>query len=43
LVPVAASFGVYRLDWMAKPAVGRIETVIDENEAYLGGDGEIEF
>jgi hypothetical protein len=37
------SFGVYRQDWTAKPAVGVIETVIDENEAYLAGGGGIEL
>ena len=43
LDPAAASFGVYRLDWSPKPAVGVIETVIDENEAYLAGGGGIEL
>jgi large repetitive protein len=43
LDPIAASFGVYRLDWTAKPAVGVIETVIDENQAFLAGGGGIEL
>jgi len=43
LDPAAASFGVYRQDWSPKPAVGVIETVIDENEAYLAGGGGIEL
>jgi VCBS repeat-containing protein len=43
LDPATASFGVYRLDWTAKPAVGVIETVIDENEAFLAGGGGIEL
>jgi large repetitive protein len=41
--PTSASFGVYRLDWTAKPAVGVIETVIDENQAFLAGGGGIEL
>jgi hypothetical protein len=43
LDPVAGSFGVYRLDWTAKPSADVIETVIDENEAYLAGGGGIEL
>ncbi len=41
--PAAASFGIYRLNWTPKPAVGVIETVIDENEAFLGGGGGIDL
>jgi hypothetical protein len=39
----SATFGVYRQDWTAKPSVGVIEAVIDENEAYLAGGGGIEL
>jgi hypothetical protein len=40
----SSSSGVYRENWTAKPAVGVIETVIDENQAYLaGGGGGIEL
>jgi VCBS repeat-containing protein len=41
--PAAASMGVYRLDWTAKPVVGVIETIIDENEAFLAGGGGIQL
>jgi hypothetical protein len=41
--PAAGSFGVYRQDWTAKPAVGVIETVIDENQAAIAGGGGIEL
>jgi VCBS repeat-containing protein len=43
LDPIAASFGMYRQNWTARPAVGVIETVIDENQAYLAGGGGIEL
>ncbi len=38
-----ASFGVYRKNWTVKPAVGIIETVVDENQAFLAGGGESSF
>jgi YVTN family beta-propeller protein/VCBS repeat-containing protein len=39
--PSTATFGVYRANWTAKPAVGVIETVINENKTYLAGGGGI--
>jgi hypothetical protein len=39
----SSSSGVYRQDWTAKPAVGVIETVIEENQAFLAGGGGIEL
>ncbi len=41
--PATLSFGVYRTNWTPKPAVGVIETVIDENEAFLAGGGGIDL
>jgi hypothetical protein len=35
----SATSGVYRQDWTAKPAVGVLETVIEENKAYLEANG----
>lgn len=43
LDPIAASFGVYRLNWTPKPAADAIELIIDENEAFLNGGGGIEL
>jgi YVTN family beta-propeller protein/VCBS repeat-containing protein len=43
LDPIAASFGIYRLNWTPKPAADVIEAIIDENEAYLAGGGGIEL
>lgn len=43
LDPIAASFGVYRLNWTPKPAADVIEAVIDENEAFLAGGGGVEL
>jgi hypothetical protein len=40
---VQGTFGVYHQDWTAKPAVGVIESVIDENEAFIAGGGGIEL
>jgi hypothetical protein len=40
---IQASFGVYHQDWTEKPAVGVIESVIDENEALLADGGGIEL
>ena len=33
----SATSGVYRQDWTAKPVVGVIETVINENKAIIAG------
>jgi VCBS repeat-containing protein len=35
--PNSATFGVFRKDWSAKPAVGVIKTVINENKAIIAG------
>jgi VCBS repeat-containing protein len=35
--PNSATFGVFRNDWSAKPAVGLIKTVINENKAIIAG------
>jgi hypothetical protein len=43
LDPIAASFGVYRLNWTPKPAADTIELIIDENDAFLNGGGGIEL
>jgi YVTN family beta-propeller protein/VCBS repeat-containing protein len=41
--PTTASFGIYTQNWTAKPVVGVIEAIIDENEAFLAGGGGIEL
>ena len=40
---VQGTFGVYHQDWTEKPAVGVIESVIAENDAFLAGGGGIEL
>jgi hypothetical protein len=35
--PNSSTFGVFRNDWSAKPAVGVIKTVITENKAIIAG------
>jgi hypothetical protein len=41
--PATGPFGVYRQDETAKPAVGVVETVVDENQAAIAGGGGIEL
>jgi hypothetical protein len=43
LDPIAASFGIYNLNWTPKKAVSTIEAIIDENKAFLAGGGGIEL
>ncbi|MBP1816477.1 VCBS domain-containing protein [Mycobacterium sp. OAE908] len=37
------TMGVYHQDWTEKPAVDVIESIIDENQAFLAGGGGIEL
>jgi hypothetical protein len=43
LDPVAASFGIYNLNWTPKQAVNTIVSIIEENESFLAGGGGIEL